>query len=340
MTPALTRSPCLSPAVAGLSLLLSLLEGTSSIKAQERETLFQFSSALQPVLAMVLSPDNHFIAIAASERNASFYLCTVRGKKHRAAVKGHSRIVRGLSFSPDGKSLASASADGTARLWDVATLKEKRVFRHPASFLTAVTFTADGRWLVTAGGPNEFAPDNIGFISVWDLGTGRLLRSWKCHKGYTTCLRLSSDGRRLYSGGRDGLVKAWDVKTGKEQASYRIFDHEVGALAASTDGKYLALAGDPERVIVLWDLATGRQYRRLTRCGWAHLGVCFSPDSKTLVAAGRPEVQVFDVASGKRIALLEGQNGVLAVTITADGKSIITAGSYAVKLWDLPQDDD
>jgi WD40 repeat protein len=311
------------------------------VRAQERETLFQLPGRVQPVLAMVLSPRGHLLAIASSERDVSYHLWTIKDKKQRAEVTGHRRIVRGLSFSPDGKSLASASVDGTARLWDVATLKENRVFRHPGCFLRAVTFTADGRWLVTAGGPAEFAPNNIGFISICDVRTGRLVRRWKCHKGYTTCLALSSDGRTLYSGGRDGVVKAWDLKTGKERATYQVLDHPVEALAASPDGKYVAAAGDLQGIIVLWDLARGRLHQRLTKCGRLTRVVRFTPDGKTLLAGGRREVQVFDVASGKRTALLEGhRRRVDGLVLSRDGRTIITTDGLTVKLWDLPKNED
>jgi WD40 repeat protein len=315
-------------------LLLSIT--ISPLQGQERRTIPL--PELHPVVCLVVSPNGR--SLVTVQDDDSLRLWDLKTGKQRGVLQGEQNVMQRVAWAPDGSILATRYRGGGVKLWDARTLKPRGRFGDPTLRAYTLIYSPDGKRLAVAGSiPRGRSFDDR--IQFWNVPTGRQVFSLKGHGGYTTCLAFSSDGRTLYSGGRDGIVKAWDLKAGKEQASYQVLDHPVNALAVTPDGKYLAAAGDAQGIIVLWDLARGRLHRRLTNCGRYPRVVRFTPDGKTLLAGGRREVQVFDVASGKRTALLEGHRGrVDGLVLSRDGRTIITTDGLTVKFWDLPTNED
>src|SRR4051812_25467882 len=102
------------------------------------------------------------------------------GDAAEKVLAGHSDYVYGLAFSPDGKSLASTSGDGTLRLWDVGTGKAHRTIKAHAGSVYAVAFRPDGKVLATAGGDN--------LLRTWDVATGKEARVLRGHTKPVYCV--------------------------------------------------------------------------------------------------------------------------------------------------------
>jgi len=129
--------------------------------------------------------------------------------------EGHTKDVRHVAISPDGKQLLSASFDGTVRLWDLETGKEVKKFDGPGNFVESVSFTPDGKRAVCSYGPGSaeavYAEDPRVILRLWDLATGKEIKQFKGHGGPVLCLAVSRDGRRLVSGSADGSMRVWEM---------------------------------------------------------------------------------------------------------------------------------
>jgi WD40 repeat protein len=129
--------------------------------------------------------------------------------KLRDTLKGHMAFVSSVAYSPDGKTLASGSADTTIKLWDVATGKEQATLKgHTDNTVTSVAYSPDGKTL--ASGSWETT------IKLWDVATGKEQATLKGHTHYVYSVAYSPDGKTLASGSYDETIKLWDVATGKQ----------------------------------------------------------------------------------------------------------------------------
>jgi WD40 repeat protein len=159
----------------------------------------------------------------------------------RIVLRGHSARVYDLAFSRDGRLLASASEDGTARIWNAHTGALLRTLRGHRERVTSVAFSTDGRRVVTAGAD--------GTVRVWHLDGGApvIMRG---HDGVVTSATFSADGTRVVSAGQDGTVRVWDAAGGETLViPYR---HARSASGAdfSPDGRHVVSAGDEGAVRV------------------------------------------------------------------------------------------
>src|SRR5262249_17269744 len=163
----------------------------------------------------------------------------------------HGGKVIAVTFSPDGKTLASGGWDNTVRLWDAADGHERAALAGHNDAVWCLAFTRDGGLL---------SSDHGGKIYLWDLKTGKIAVRFEGHTGGVYKFALSPDGRTLYSGSFDRTVRAWDAATGVVRWQVDA-GAEVHGLGLSPDGAVLA-GGSNGGEVRLWDAATGEERLR------------------------------------------------------------------------------
>jgi WD40 repeat protein len=161
--------------------------------------------------------------------------------------------VDGLSFSDDGRMLATAGEDGTIQIWDLAGGQVKKAISG-GDKITALRFGRGGMTLASASGN--------GSVNLWELETGALRLQLKKHSAAVNAIAFSTDGNLLATGGDDRTVIIWETATGKARRTLKGHDLAVTSLAFSADGSLLA-SGSGNASIVLWDTQTGKLNRVL-----------------------------------------------------------------------------
>jgi hypothetical protein len=191
-------------------------------------------------------------------------------------LKGHTSCVQSLVFSPDGKRLATASWDSTAKLWDAETGRELLTLNGHTGEVLSVAFSPDGKRLATASNDNT--------VKLWDAETGREIVTLRGRTAWVVTVVFSPDGKRLATASQENVAKLWDAETGRELLTLEGHSGDVLCAVFSPDGKRLVTASI-DKTAKLWDVETGRE---LLTLGWQTSGlqhVAFSPDLWRIAAA-------------------------------------------------------
>lgn len=244
--------------------------------------------------------------------------------------RGHSDELWEAEFSPDGKTIITASADGTARTWDAATGKQLRSFSAGPDIVHSAVFSPDGKLVLTCGADKT--------ARLWDAATGKQLRVFT---GATDEVRIGAfahDSKTIIATSYDGIVRLWATATGKELR--RFTGHAPGhanRLGFTADGQTMVTSGDDQTARV-WDLRTGKALQVLRGHTGMVTGVSISPDGAYVVtASGDGTARLWAVASGKEVRRFVGHTGaVLGAKFSRDGKTVITSGEDGtVRLWEV-----
>lgn len=317
---------CLAGSVDGTEIITGGAGGVAAVwrLPEGRETRIL---SIQPtkIRAARLAPNGILAAIAEGNDVA---LYDVRRMRAVLRLSGHVKEVCGLEFAPDGSRIATASNDGTVRIWNTTNGKEETVLAADPLGVESVAFSPDGLSLASAG--------HGGDVLLWNRLSSSLVRRLKGHGQTVRALAFSPDGLRLASGGHDRTARLWEL----EGNGVTVLRHESSVLALSfaPDGK--TLLTETERAeTTFWQVPFGEKMGVFGTSGTLDIGPFFGEHNRSLYlpSLGRPNRERFRLQPHPLVPrgvapLAEQRETPLAATLERGEKPLVVQAGQAVDL--------
>jgi WD40 repeat protein len=291
---------------------------------------FRLQGHEDEVNSAAFSPDGSRIVTASDDNTARIWDASSGGEI--GCLTGHKRSVKFAAFSPDGTQILTASDYDTARIWDVASRAEVACLSDFEGSVLGIVFSLDGARVATNTPSYPYSKP----AQIWDVGSGAEIARLSGHAGNVDSAVFSPDGTRILTLSDDDTARIWDAVTGAELACLRGRGDCMTNAAFSPDGR-LIVTGAEDNTARIWDVSGTPQYASLhpLACGEGSVRSVAEAGGVLATACG-DEVQLWDVLSGNRLALLEGHDHLVrSLAFTPDGSLLASAsrdGSW--RLWD------
>ncbi|MEE3717980.1 AAA-like domain-containing protein [Tumidithrix elongata RA019] len=284
-------------------------------------------------------------------------------------LEGHADSINSLDFSLDGTILASASDDGTIKLWQRNGTPIKTLVGHQGS-VDSVSFSPDSQTLLSAGSDGTarlwqrdgtlikvltahrdrissavFSPDgSVIATASWDNS----IQLWKSNgeeiptvepmrdRSAIYSLSFSPNSQLLASAGAQGDIKIWD-RNGNNQLTWQAHKNQINSLSFSHDGKIVASASN-DGMIKLWRIQDGSLLQTLTGEQSVIFSIHFSPDDRAIASASNDgTIKLWRIQDGKEINTFKKHRGaVYSVRFSPDGETLASGGyDSTIKLWHI-----
>uniref|UniRef100_A0A670YA84 WD repeat-containing protein 90 n=1 Tax=Pseudonaja textilis TaxID=8673 RepID=A0A670YA84_PSETE len=296
-----------------------------------------------PVSSVRISPDNLKVLCTTATGNVG--CLDIQSRNYCTIMRSHVGTVLAFSVDSSQKQLATVSEDNTIRIWNVESMQQLYEFTASDEIPCAVAFHPLQ--------PIFACGFDTGVVRTISLAASRLLEEHKQHRGLITGLTFSPDGHFMYSSCTHGTLSLYNCAVQKSH-TVRVLanvvsqdaDHGPDALSVSCDGRLLAFVGPSKYIVTLMDAHTLDELLRIdvsvldldsTALDVA-LRLCFAPFplGPLLVSTSSQKILVLDAKSGRLIRVVPQvhRQSCSSLTLSPDGRYVLTAGDRTIKVWD------
>jgi WD40 repeat protein/predicted Ser/Thr protein kinase len=290
-------------------------------------TLWTCRVSTAQVIRARLSPDETSIATADDEGRITIWSSDGSCDRLRS-WKAHAKPIRGLAYSPDGRTIYSGGNDGLVRAWRATDGTLLNTLHQADGPVLSVGLSDDGAVLA--------APTMSGEVKVLAASSGSVLLTLSGPRSAAGTVDFAAGHRLLAAGYASGDLLVWELPSGRLVRQDRPFDRGVSAVAFDPAGDRLAIGGIDQRVRVM-DALTGDRAVEFPASNGTVRSLAFSADGLRLANAGWWEVSVWDLDSSRpaRTDLGVG-TGWFDARFSADGRTLVTCSEFGLlRAWDL-----
>jgi WD40 repeat protein len=238
--------------------------------------------------------------------------------------------------------------------WDTDTGQCLRKFVGHGDDVLNVSVTPNGRCVVSAGGDNysghmrRQSLDNT--LRVWDLQSGRCLRTLAGHTDTVQSVSVTPDSRRVVSGSRDNTLRVWDLESGHCLRVIEGYNYLATGMCVTPEGRRV-VSGSLNNTLRVWDLESGQCLRTLAGHADNIAILCLTPNGQRAVSGGGNSyrfrsmpgefrdnmIRVWDLESGQCLLKLDGhRDEITGVNFTPDGRRLVSSShDCSLRVWDL-----
>ncbi|MBN3941948.1 ribosome assembly protein 4 [Nostoc sp. NMS9] len=198
-----------------------------------------------------------------------------------------------------------------------------------SSAVNSIAYSPNGQQLASASDDKT--------IKIWDVSSGKLLKSLTDHKDEVWNVAYSPNGQQLASASADKTIKIWDVSSGKLLKTLTGHSDVVNSIAYSPNGQQLASAS-ADKTIKIWDVSSGQLLKTLTGHSDVVNSIAYSPNGQQLASASADKtIKIWDVSSGKLLKTLTGHSDVVnSIAYSPNGQQLASASAdKTIKIWDV-----
>lgn len=315
----------------------------------------------------VFSPDNKYVATDSSDKAVALW--NLSSKQQVQKLPGDGNPVVSIAFAPDQQSLASTFVNGTYRVWDLNSGKQK-FEGHSQLRSPSIAFSPNGKHLAVGMGDSMtkildshtgkplrtlflpkgvpglifFSPDGTkffattldGYIYSWDILDWQLLDFGRqAHTNEVISFSFSPDGTTLATGSVDRTIRLWDIATGSELRKILGHGGWVTSLHYSADGQHL-LSGDSDGLIKMWDLSAREMpVWWSSQAATSISATAFTPENQLLAlgSAAKGDLNLWNLTNGQLVAFLDKAPIISSATFSKDATLVAVAAASQIKIY-------